>query len=107
MPDEITPPTTETKTERHETSVTKGDTTSEPETFRNVFTDKAFLITLVIMFQFFFLIIYFSAEPSQMATDAKNIILQAYVVAFSAGWGFWIGSSHSSQQKDKIIAKGM
>jgi hypothetical protein len=40
-----------------------------------------------------------------MATDAKNIVLQSYVVAFSAGWGFWIGSSHSSQLKDKTIAE--
>ena len=70
-------------------------------------TDKPFLITLVVMFQFFFLIVYFSAEPSQMANEAKQIVLQAYVVAFSAGWGFWLGSSHSSQQKDKVIAGKM
>ncbi len=107
MPDETIPPTTETKTEKHETVVTKGDPTAEPETFRNVITDKPFLVTLVVMFQFFFLIIYFSAEPSQMANEAKQIVLQAYVVAFSAGWGFWLGSSHSSQQKDKVIAGKM
>lgn len=73
-------------------------------TWGSVFKDKAMIISLVIMFQFFALIIIFSQFKSQMQTEAKGIILQTYVIAFSLAYGYFIGSSSSSKDKDKTIA---
>ena len=50
------------------------------------------------------LIVLFSFWPSQMATDAKTVILQSYVVAFTAVWGYFLGSSSGSKAKDAVIA---
>jgi hypothetical protein len=66
-------------------------TQPEPKpTWGDVFKDKALIVTLIVTFQFFFLIILFSQRPSQMAIEAKGIILQTYVVAFTACWSFFL-----------------
>jgi hypothetical protein len=72
--------------------------------WRDVFKDPALIITLWVTGQFFALIIIFSQWPSQMAMEAKQVILQAYVVAFTAAWGYWLGSSSGSKLKDRTIA---
>jgi hypothetical protein len=64
-------------------------TESKP-TWGDVFKDKALIVTLIVTFQFFFLVILFSQRPSQMAVEAKGIILQTYVVAFTACWSFFL-----------------
>lgn len=62
----------------------------EKETWADVFKDKAMIVTLIVTFQFFFLIILFSVKPNQMAMEAKGIILQTYVVAFTACWSYFL-----------------
>ena len=80
-------------------------TTTETETpsWGDVFKDKALIITLVVMFQFFALIVMFSQRPSQMAPEAKMIILQTFVIAFTAAWGFWLGASVANRGIDRIL----
>jgi hypothetical protein len=56
----------------------------------SVFKDKALIVTLVVTTQFFVLIVLFSQRPSQMAMEAKGIILQTYVVAFTACWSYFL-----------------
>lgn len=75
------------------------------DTWGSVFKDRAMLITLWITVQFFILILLFSIWPSRMDIEAKETVLQTYIVAFTAAWGYWLGSSVGSKQKDKIIAE--
>jgi hypothetical protein len=76
------------------------------KTWGSILKDPAILITFWITGQFFVLILIFNWYPGQMGLEAKQIILQAYVVAFTASWGFWLGSSASSRAKDeKLTAK--
>jgi hypothetical protein len=63
--------------------------------------DPAMFIALFVMFQFFVLIIIFGAGWIRMGDEAKETILQTYVVAFTAAWGFWLGSSAGSKSKDR------
>jgi hypothetical protein len=74
-------------------------------TWGDVFKDPALIISLVIMFQFFFLIIMYSQKPSQMAVEAKQVILQAYVSVFTGAVWYWLGSTNGSKMKDKLLAK--
>ena len=69
-------------------------------TFREVFTDHTFLICLVIMFQFYTLILVFAFFKIEMDVTAKSTILQTFVIAYTAAWSFWIGSSVGSKMKD-------
>jgi len=63
--------------------------------------DPSMVIALFIMGQFFVLIVLFGAGWIKMGEEAKETILQTYVVAFTASWGFWLGSSSGSKQKDQ------
>lgn len=76
-------------------------------TWGTVFKDRAMVITLLVTGQFFFLILLFSIWPSRMDIEAKETVLQTYIVAFTASWGFWLGSSVGSKDKDKTIAEKM
>jgi len=64
-------------------------------------TDPAMFIALFVMMQFFALIIMFGTGWLKGSDEAKETILQTYVVAFTAAWGFWLGSSAGSKAKDK------
>jgi hypothetical protein len=75
------------------------------KTWGQVFCDQVMVIALVIMFQFFALILVFAFWTVNMDPAAKSTILQTYVVGFTAAWGFFIGSSTGSKSKDAIIAK--
>ena len=79
-------------------------TTTETETpsWGDVFKDKALIITLIVTFQFFFLVIMFSVRPSQMAMEAKGIILQTYVVAFTACWSYFLRGVVDKALLDKV-----
>jgi hypothetical protein len=74
------------------------------KTWGEVFKDPAMLITVLVTTQFFILILVFNFYPSPMAMEAKQVILQTYVVAFTACWGFWLGSSAGSKNKDDKLA---
>jgi hypothetical protein len=63
------------------------------KTWGDIFKDRTMVIALVIMFQFFGLILIFAFYKTNMVDQAKNIILQTYVIAFTAAWGYFIGSS--------------
>jgi hypothetical protein len=63
--------------------------------------DPAMLIALFVMTQFFVLILLFGVGWIKMGDEAKEVILQTYVVAFTASWGFWLGSSAGSKAKDQ------
>jgi hypothetical protein len=62
--------------------------------------DPAMLITMFVMMQFFILIILFGAGWIHMEETAKQTLLQTYTVAFTASWGFWLGSSAGSKSKE-------
>jgi hypothetical protein len=63
--------------------------------------EPAMFVALVVIVQFFALIVLFGAGWIRMEETAKSTILQTYVVAFTASWGFWLGSSHGSKTKDQ------
>lgn len=68
--------------------------------WRDVFKDKALIISLTVIWQFFALIVIFSQWPSKtMDPQAKMIILQTFVVAFSLAYGYWIGASDKEKTK--------
>jgi len=75
------------------------------KTWGQVLKDPALIISLWVSTQFFVLIIFFSLWANQMANEAKQVILQAYVVAFTAVWGYWLGSSAGSKQKDAALVQ--
>jgi hypothetical protein len=63
------------------------------KTWGDIFKDRTLIVAFVIMFQFFALILIFAFYKTNMVDQAKNIILQTYVIAFTAAWGYFIGSS--------------
>jgi hypothetical protein len=69
-------------------------------TWSSVFKDPAMIVTLIVTWQFFSLIIWFSLRPNTMSTDAKGIILQTYVVAFTACWSYFLRGA-----VDKVLAE--
>jgi hypothetical protein len=73
------------------------------KTWGQVFKDPAVLITFWVTTQFFILILVFNFYPSPMAAEAKQVILQTYVVAFTACWGYWLGSSSGSRTKGEQL----
>lgn len=76
----------------------------EEKTWGQVWREPALLISFWVTGQFFALIVLFGTYPIKMDPEAKMTILQAYVVAFSAVWGYWLGSSAGSKQKDALLA---
>jgi hypothetical protein len=78
----------------------------EKPTWGAVWRDPALLITFWVTGQFFLLILLFSIWPSRLDPEAKQTLLQAYVVGFTAAWGYWLGSSASSRSKDQMLAGG-
>jgi hypothetical protein len=63
------------------------------KTWGDIFKDQTLIIAIIIMFQFFALILIFAFYKTGMNDQAKSIILQTYVIAFTAAWGYFIGSS--------------
>ena len=64
------------------------------KTWGELFRDPVLIVALVIMFQFFALILVFAIKPNNIMNDAaKATILQTYVIAFTAAWGYYIGAS--------------
>lgn len=74
---------------------------SVPKTWMEMVKEPAMFIALFIMVQFFALIVLFGTGWLKMNDEAKQVILQTYVVAFTAAWGFWLGSSSGSKMKDR------
>ena len=77
----------------------------DKKTWGDVLKDPVLLITFLITGQFFVLILVFNFYAGHMEREAKSIILQTYVVAFGASWGFWLGTSNSSRAKNELLAK--
>jgi hypothetical protein len=75
------------------------------KTWSDVLKSQPMVVALVIMTQFFALIVIFAFWAVNMDSTAKSTILQTYVIAFTASWGFFIGSSTGSKSKDGIIAR--
>ena len=75
------------------------------KTWGQILKDPALLISFFISSQFFVLVLVFAYYPSNMDPEAKQVILQSYVVAFTAIWGYWLGSSVGSKQKDQKLAE--
>ena len=65
--------------------------------------NPVFIVSMVVLLQFFALVLVFSFWPSQMSVDAKTIVLQTYVVAFTSVLGFWIGSSIGSKNASAAL----
>jgi hypothetical protein len=80
-------------------------TLMDKKTWGDVLKDPVLLITFLITGQFFVLILVFNFYAGHMEREAKSIILQTYVVAFGASWGFWLGTSNSSRAKNELLAK--
>ena len=53
------------------------------------------------MFQFYTLILIFAFFKIAMDQTAKSTILQTFVIAYTAAWSFWIGSSYSKGKEQK------
>ena len=75
----------------------------EHKSWGDVLKDPALIIALWVTTQFFLLILTFSFWPSRMDTEAKSVILQTYVIGFTASWSFFLGSSAGSKQKDAVL----
>ena len=65
------------------------------KTWMDIFKDPVFIISQTVIWQFFFLVLLFSLRPSQMADQAKIIVLQTYVAIVVGVVGFWIGAKVS------------
>lgn len=63
------------------------------------------IISLWITGQFFLLIVGFGCGVLKLANDTTSVVLQTYIVAFTAAWGYWLGSSSGSKAKD--VLKGV
>lgn len=59
------------------------------------------LIALIIMVMFMGLVFMFGLGFLKMDVEAKQTILQAMIVAFTASWSYWLGSSSGSKMKDQ------
>ncbi len=77
----------------------------EPTTPRTILREPQFIFSLWITGQFFVLIVLFGMKWLVLEPQLESTVIQTYVVAFTASWGYWLGTSASSKGKDDVIAK--
>lgn len=70
--------------------------------------DPQMLIAQAVLWQFFLLIVGFGitkggAHVLQLDAATQNKVLDYYAIAFTAAWGFYLGSSSGSKDKSDTI----
>jgi hypothetical protein len=70
-----------------------------PGTWGEVLRDKALIITIIVIFQFFALIVFFSMKPSQLAPETRGTILQTYAIVLAVWVGYWLRDKLMSAEK--------
>ena len=101
-PDEVKPPvlpTTETTTEKHETVVTKGDAELTAAVVAGPRFDDWVRagLSYIVVGTLSFMVVYGQMTGHEIPSDKFTI----YVSLATGAYGFYIGSSYGSNQKDK------
>jgi hypothetical protein len=65
----------------------------------DIIKDGSFIISMCVIWQFFFLVALLSFYPSKMADQAKIVILQTYAVVFAGVVGYWVGVTLNGRNK--------
>lgn len=76
-----------------------------PDPNGSFFWEPAFIISVLISFQFFALVVLFGVNWIKLDAQLESTVIQTYVVAFTASWSYWLGTSSGSKSKDDTIKK--
>ena len=111
MTDEVKPPepatvspVTETTTEKHETTVTKGDAAQAAAVATGPRFDDwvRFILAFIVVAGFEFIVIY--GQVSGRQPDQNTLMV--YVSFVSLSLGFYLGSSYGSKDKSRDSSHG-